>query len=116
MSNIQKAFKAKAKRGLCMAVGGIADPSDLIQNPTASAPQWSGGFKSMDHDAMADMNSLSPSTQPAGNPFYGGAFGNDPRMTASNNPAVQRASVPSLAQPRRLDKRRRHDSTESKCA
>ena len=30
MSNIQKAFKAKAKRGLCMAAGGFVDNYDLI--------------------------------------------------------------------------------------
>ena len=47
MSNIQKAFKAKAKRGLCMAAGGVIEQNsrpisapvmqgsaDLIQNPT----------------------------------------------------------------------------------
>ncbi len=106
MSNIQKAFKTKAKRGLCMAVGGVLDPAEqnsrpiaaptiqgdanLIQNPTAAAPQWSGGFKSMDHDPMADMNSLSP-TNPASapNPAYGGRFGNDPHFSASTSRVIQ---------------------------
>ena len=35
MSNIQKAFKTKAKRGLCMAVGGVLDPAE--QNSRAIA-------------------------------------------------------------------------------
>ena len=49
MSNIQKAFKAKAKRGLCMAAGGVIEQNsrplaapviqgnaaDLIQNAYA---------------------------------------------------------------------------------
>lgn len=110
MSNIQKAFKAKAKRGLCMAVGGVLDPveqnsrafaapviqgnADLIQNPTPEQPSWGGGFKSMDHDPMADMNSLSPTTPAnASNPMYGGRFGNDPHFSASTSREIQGANL-----------------------
>ena len=106
MSNIQKAFKTKAKRGLCMAVGGVLDPveqnsraiaapviqgnSDLIQNPTPEQPSWGGGFKSMDFDPQANLNSLSP-TNPASapNPAYGGRFGNDPHFSASTSRVIQ---------------------------
>lgn len=106
MSNIQKAFKTKAKRGLCMAVGGVLDPveqnsraiaapviqgnSDLIQNPTPEQPSWGGGFKSMDFDPQANLNSLSP-TNPASapNPAYGGRFGDDPHFSASTSRVIQ---------------------------
>ncbi len=106
MNNIQKAFKTKAKRGLCMAVGGVLDPveqnsraiaapviqgnSDLIQNPTPEQPSWSGGFKSMDFDPQANLNSLSP-TNPASapNPAYGGRFGNDPHFSTSTSRVIQ---------------------------
>ena len=96
MNNIQKAFKRKC--GLRMATGGIiGDPSDLIKNPVASAPQRMAGFNSMDFDPQADLNSLSPSTSAPSNPFYSPTMGNDPRFSGSTDPNIQRANLRTLA-------------------
>ena len=107
MSNIQKAFKAKAKRGLCMAAGGVIEQNsrplaapviqgnaaDLIQNPTGIQDSPGGGeLVVMGHDPMADLNSLTPNTQTS-NRFYGGHLGNDPHFSASTSRVMQERNL-----------------------
>ena len=110
MSNIQKAFKAKAKRGLCMAAGGVlgtydsgapikaaamggGNAADLIQNPTGIQDSPGGGeLVVMGHDPMADLNSLTPNTQTS-NRFYGGHLGNDPHFSASTSRVMQERNL-----------------------
>lgn len=110
MSNIQKAFKAKAKRGLCMAAGGVlgtydsgapikaavmggGNPADLIQNPTGIQDSPGGGeLVVMGHDPMAGLNSLTPNTQTS-NRFYGGHLGNDPHFSASTSRVMQERNL-----------------------
>lgn len=110
MSNIQKAFKAKAKRGLCMAAGGVlgtydsgapikaavmggGNPADLIQNPTGIQDSPGGGeLVVMGHDPMAGLNSLTPNKQTS-NGFYGGHLGNDPHFSASTSRVIQERNL-----------------------
>lgn len=106
MSNIQKAFKAKAKRGLCMAAGGVVEQNsrpisapvmqgsaDLIQNPTGIQDSPGGGeLVVMGHDPMAGLNSLTPNTQTS-NQFYGGHLGNDPHFSASTSRVLQERNL-----------------------
>ena len=108
MSNIQKAFKGKAKCGLRMATGGVllspGHDNDLTRAnqmggaadamaANNNAPGAGAGFVSMDFDPQANLNSLSPNTGAVGNPFYGGQYGNDPKLSASTNMSLQRSSA-----------------------
>ena len=51
MSNIQKAFKAKAKRGLCMAAGGVIEQNSRpLAAPVIQGSALSDAAKHHAHD------------------------------------------------------------------